>query len=128
MATETNNTGSVSYQLGGVAATATLTKGYAVTLAGAVAGAGGGIGIAYKDHVTGDDVAIKAYGNRFVGISGAAFSAGAFLVSDASGKLIAAAAEDTRILAIAIGAATGADETVEIWTLPPQLTQISAVV
>jgi hypothetical protein len=125
MATETNNTNSPSYQLGGVAATAILTKGYAVTIAGAVAGAGGGIGIAYKTHAIGDDTEIKAYNNRFTVISGAGFSPGDLLVSNASGKLVTASAANQIVLAIAIGTATAADETVEAWIVSPSITEIT---
>ena len=118
--TETNNGGIVSFQLGGVKALSIIPQVYAVELYGSLALAGKGIGIAYKDHAIGDVVECKSPNNSFQVVSGAAFNAGDPLMSDGNGKLITALATN-RVIAIAIGSATGADEIVEAWVLPVSL-------
>ena len=63
----------------------------------------------------GEDAVINGPGQPFAKcISGAAFSIDAELKSDANGKMIAATTADDPIVAIAFGAATGADETIDV--------------
>lgn len=74
-----------------------------------------GYGFLMNAPDSGEDAVINGPGQPFAkGISGAAFSIGVELLSDANGKMIAATTAGDIVVAIALGAATGADETINV--------------
>jgi hypothetical protein len=98
-----------------ITATATITGGCGITLAGAVPAAGASGYIAEFSGVANDPITANLIGTA-VAISGAAFSANTLLEFNASGKLIAR----TTGVAVArsILAATAADQQIEVLILP----------
>jgi hypothetical protein len=98
-----------------VIATATITGGQGITLAGAVPAAGASGYVAEFSGVSGDAITANLLGTT-VAISGAAFAANALLEFNASGKMIT----KTTGIAVArsITAATAADQQIEVLILP----------
>ena len=98
-----------------ITATATITGGRGITLAGAVPAAGASGYIAEFSGVVNDPITANLIGTT-VAISGAAFSANTPLEFNASGKLI------TRTTGVAVArsilAATAADQQIEVLILP----------
>jgi hypothetical protein len=97
-----------------ITATATITGGCGITLAGAVPAAGAAGYIAEFSGVTGDQITANLLGST-VAVSGAAFAANALLEFNASGKLI------TRTTGVSVArsfaAATAADQQIEVLIL-----------
>lgn len=79
-----------------ITATGAITQGYAVTYAGATAGAGAVIlGIAGATVASGEEVSVVTDASLTPAVAGAAFAAtGVALTANASGKLITATAGD----------------------------------
>lgn len=98
-----------------VIATATITGGCGITLAGAVPAAGAAGYIAEFSGVSGDAITANMVGTT-VALAGAAFAANALLEFNASGKLIT----KTTGIAVArsLSAATAADQQIEVLILP----------
>lgn len=88
-----------------------------VTPAGAAAGAGANtLGVARTGGASGDKVPVDVLGTAYV-LSGAAFSAGDTLKTDAAGKAITWATSGAKV-ALALQAATGADQLTEVLLIP----------
>ena len=102
-------------------ATAGISAGLVVDITAGTAATGAAAvdGIAAYDILEGEEIVICPFGEKRKAISGAAFSDGDLLTSDANGKLITAATEGNTIIAKAAEAATAADETVWVWTTSP---------
>jgi len=99
------------------ALTGTVIAASFVTVAGAQAGADvNALGVVRTAGVSGDKVAIDVLGTAIV-LSGAAVTAGASLKSDAAGKAIDWATSGAK-LAIALEAATAADQPIEVFLIP----------
>lgn len=98
-----------------VVATATITGGCGITLAGAVPAAGANGYIAEFSGVSGDAITVNVIGTT-VAMSGAAFAANTLLEFNASGKLIANTTG--KVVARSLFAATGADQLVEVLIIP----------
>ncbi len=97
--------------------TGTVTGDRFVTPAGAQTGAdGNALGVARSSGVLGEKVTVDVIGTTYVE-SGAAFSKGATLKADASGRGITWVTSGAR-LAIAQQAATAAGQKVEVLLLP----------
>jgi hypothetical protein len=98
-----------------ITATATITGGCGMTLAGAVPAAGASGYIAEFSGVSGNQITANVLGTT-VAFSGAAFAANTQLEFNASGKLI------TRTTGVAVArsilAATAADQQLEVLILP----------
>lgn len=100
-----------------VVATAAVAPGIAVTFAGAVAGAGAIVaGVNQFDAAIGDTMSLPGPGSLVTVKAGAAFDASALLVSDATGRAVAAIigtsvvdGNDFATFAISTEAASGAD-------------------
>lgn len=100
-----------------VVAAGTISAGRFVTPAGAQAGADANtLGVARFDAVANDKLAVDAVGTAIVK-SGAAFSVGATLKSDANGKAITWATSGAKV-AFALQAATAADQDIEVLLIP----------
>lgn len=96
-----------------VALTGTVAAGRFVTPAGAQAGADANtFGATRSAGVSGDKVAVDVIGTATIE-SGAAFSAGATLKSDASGRAITWVTSGAKV-ALALEAATAAGQLVEV--------------
>lgn len=98
-----------------IAATATITGGQGITLAGAVPAAGAAGYVAEFSGVSGDLITANLLGTT-VAISGAAFAANTLLEFDAAGKMI------TKTTGVAVArsilAATAANQQLEVLILP----------
>lgn len=119
----TNNNQVVLFSTGYVNATTKILKGYLVTKAGVLAGAGlSDGGICGRDADTGDLVEIYPPNEKIetCALSGAAVLVDKELTSDAAGKVVAAAAGDW-VVGISITAATGADEFITVKTVSTYL-------
>lgn len=100
-----------------VAATGVIAAQRFVTPAGAQAGADANtLGVARTGAAIGDKIPVDVMGTAVVQ-SGAAFAAGATLKSDANGKGITWASSGAKV-ALALEAATGADQFVEVLLIP----------
>jgi hypothetical protein len=90
-----------------IAATGTVVAGTFVTYAGATAGAGAVVrGVAQHAAVSGDTLTLVTRAQETPVLAGAAFSVGAAIASDASGKAITAVT-GKYVIGRAIEAATG---------------------
>lgn len=107
--------GSTVVQALSITATATITGGSGITLAGAVPAAGASGYIAEISGVSGQQITANVLGTT-VATSGAAFAANTLLEFNGSGKLIA----KTTGIAVArsILAATAADQLLEVLIIP----------
>jgi len=92
MAEQTTRTGNSEQVVNrySIIATAAITKGKAVTAAGAVAGANAGIGIAGADAAIGEEIVFAVPNESYYQLSeaGGVWAVGDQLVSDASGDLV----------------------------------------
>lgn len=101
--------------MGSVPAAGTIRAGRFVTRAGleVTTRGGGAFGIARDARVAGETVDVHELGDC-TAVAGAAFATGAFLMSDVEGRSIAWDGSGP-ILAIAIEAASGADQLVQVY-------------
>lgn len=100
-----------------VLATGTIANSRFVTPAGAQAGADANtLGVARSDAVSGDRIAVDVLGTAIVE-SGAAFAVNATLKTDSSGRGITWVTSGAKV-ALALQAATGAGQFVEVLLIP----------
>lgn len=100
-----------------VAATATIAANRFFKVGGTQCGAGdNALGVPRTDAVSGDQVPVDVLGTAIVK-SGAAFSAGDTLKSDAAGKAITWVVSGAKV-ALALQAATAADQDIEVLLIP----------